>query len=523
MIKQIFNWKKSLFFLFSGVIALPSLSQVQREQPCMKSTRTFVYKAIQKDTAWTTGAIVDQIYFVRYDKQGRKLVENLLNPDGSAKSKLIYIYGGDGCIKEEITASVKQGGVTGIYQYSYDDRGRLNGKTRLNADRNVVLKDTVLRDEEGKVVMRISEGFRMQLGNQDKTKNRRVLEFVYGKDGQIEKVIEEDSDSPKLGKHVRQLQKGDTVALKRFSEGDSMRPRVPKSKKVDFDYDVYGNWVKRTEYEGVNPEFIVVRDIEYAGQDTDWNKMGLKGFVKSVLQTSYVAIPKAPGSIDKGKKQGVFFRCEFDEKGRKTVEQSYSDTGIAENITEYIYDTEGNVIREIWKSSNGKLLNTVQWSYDAKGLLKNKTLFDANEGLLRKGVFRYDMEGNCVREIWYGKDSSKYSEFRYQYDSYGQMMAKDVLTHQEEGAEYEPLKRVWNAKGRIAEEWKGLPQDVRHYTYRYSTRGELISGTESVEGQPDVSYVYKFYNDEQGNWKKRVKFIGDVPVLYEEREYTYYK
>ena len=31
------------------------------------------------------------------------------------------------------------------------------------------------------------------------------------------------------------------------------------------------------------------------------------------------------------------------------------------------------------------------------------------------------------------------------------------------------------------------------------------------------------YNDEYGNWKTRVKFINDVPVLYEEREYVYYK
>lgn len=51
----------------------------------------------------------------------------------------------------------------------------------------------------------------------------------------------------------------------------------------------------------------------------------------------------------------------------------------------------------------------------------------------------------------------------------------------------------------------------------------MISGTEPVQGQADVEYVYKFYNDEHGNWKKRVKFFNDVPVLYEEREYVYYK
>ena len=51
----------------------------------------------------------------------------------------------------------------------------------------------------------------------------------------------------------------------------------------------------------------------------------------------------------------------------------------------------------------------------------------------------------------------------------------------------------------------------------------MISGTEPVQGKADAKYVYKFYNDEYGNWKKRVKFFNDVPVLYEEREYVYYK
>lgn len=54
-------------------------------------------------------------------------------------------------------------------------------------------------------------------------------------------------------------------------------------------------------------------------------------------------------------------------------------------------------------------------------------------------------------------------------------------------------------------------------------QGELISGTERPEGQTEeVKYVYKFHNDNQGNWKIRIKYIDDVPVVYEEREYTYY-
>ena len=82
--------------------------------------------------------------------------------------------------------------------------------------------------------------------------------------------------------------------------------------------------------------------------------------------------------VDKGKKQGTFFRCEFNNEGRKILEQSYSDIGVAGEITEYNYDEEGNILEEIRKSATGKLLNTVRWAYDSKGRLKNKSLQDIN-------------------------------------------------------------------------------------------------------------------------------------------------
>lgn len=518
-----YMWKGLLLFLFIGPVQAMAIAQTPREAPLMKSTRTLVHKAVRKDTAWTTGVVVDQIYYVRYDKKGRKAVENLLNPDGSAKTKLIYVYGKDDRIKEEITASVKKNGISRIYQYNYDDKGRLNGKVALNAQREVVLRDTVLRDEQDRIVKRINESVFVRMDNEKKTKNIREVEIVYSNDGHVEEVLESDSSLPNPNKIRRALQKRDTAALKRFSDGDSMKPRIPKYKKVTFEYDGYGNWVKRTEYDGVNPEFIVLRTIEYAGQDTDRDEMRLNGKVKSVVQTSYVAVPKGPGSIDKGVKKGCFFRCEFDEKGRKILEQTYSDTGVPGQITEYAYDEEDRVMEEKRRSPVGELLGRIEWAYDAAGVLKNKRWLDAGGEVVRKGIFRYDVEGNCVSEIWFNKDGSKFSEFRYRYDPVGRLMAKDVLCHQVEGEEYIPLKRAWNTRGRLVEELKGVPPQVRRFTYKYSTRGDVIGGTEPENGQKEVTYVYKFYNDGQGNWLKRVKFVADVPILYEERKYTYYK
>lgn len=45
----------------------------------------------------------------------------------------------------------------------------------------------------------------------------------------------------------------------------------------------------------------------------------------------------------------------------------------------------------------------------------------------------------------------------------------------------------------------------------------MISGTEQLAGQPEEKFVYRFHRDEKGNWKIRIKYVDDIPVLYEER------
>ncbi|MEB3373583.1 hypothetical protein SFC43_10655 [Bacteroides sp. CR5/BHMF/2] len=45
---------------------------------------------------------------MRYDRHGRKIAENSLNPNGSADRKIIYVYDKDGHVEEEIIASIKK-------------------------------------------------------------------------------------------------------------------------------------------------------------------------------------------------------------------------------------------------------------------------------------------------------------------------------------------------------------------------------------------------------------------------------
>lgn len=77
-----------ILFTVASLIATPAPAQNKvQDAPLFKSTRTTVHRAVQKDTAWTPGAIVDQIHFVRYNRHGKKIAENSLKPDGSADKK----------------------------------------------------------------------------------------------------------------------------------------------------------------------------------------------------------------------------------------------------------------------------------------------------------------------------------------------------------------------------------------------------------------------------------------------------
>ena len=50
--------------LLIGILLSGFITTYAQDTPIIRSARITVYKAVQKDTIWTTGNIVDNIYFV---------------------------------------------------------------------------------------------------------------------------------------------------------------------------------------------------------------------------------------------------------------------------------------------------------------------------------------------------------------------------------------------------------------------------------------------------------------------------
>lgn len=498
------------FYLLFSIISLAAWSSPASDKPLMKSARTTTYKAVEEKGKWVTGAVVARIHYVKFDQEERKKTESSLEPDGAANSKIVYYYDENGRIVQEALFQGKRQQWT-IFTYGYDDNGRIVGVTEKNIEGVNSHSDSIVYDEAGRIAKRIQQNYKKGI-----TTN---TEIAYRKKNKIE-VLQTSSNGTKM---KRKLEQRDTVSLSLYSEANPDK-FVIIPKESDAEYDGYGNWIKLIEYNNGVPELILLRDIEYEGRKNDLDAMPLRGKVRSVQQFSYLAVSKGPKSVVRGKKSGNFFYYMFNNKGYKISEDIYSDKGILTGKIAWEYDDDNNIVKEIRKTPANKVQSYTVWKYK-NGSPSTKTMYDANDNMIRKCVLRNDLEGNCVSEIWYNADGSVFSEFRYQYDSYGQQIASETVSHQEGGANLYSTIRSWSFEGRmLAEQVNLLPGTGRNFfTYTYNSKGDVISGTEQLNGKPKITYKYKFDHDNKDNWKVRIKYVNDVPVLYEERRYTYYK
>ncbi len=493
------------------------------DHPRIKSIRTVVYEPVLKDTSWVTGRVVDYIQFVKFDSKGRKVVENRLKPDGSPLGKLVYCYNTEGRVAREIYASADKG-VSDCWDYTYDANGHLNCIVTMDGQGDTIRIYSAQYSEDGKVLKKLSNDY--------KKKTLFGRQVVYDKDGHPEKIITMtglNGEMKLLGESG--VERWDTAALKREGIRYLTKLSIVKDdekKNPIRKIDEVGNWTERFEGLGADgePKFIVCRDIEYVGSGNDWEKLPVHGKVKKVRQTSYVAVPKGPQAVDKGEKKGCFFTCEFDKNGKKIREEIFSDTGKPLRSIQYEYNEEGNLSKESYYTLAGALMGSKDYAYDREGRLKHCSVLNDKGETVRRDMLRYDLENNPVQEAGYKTDGTKCSEFRYMYDSYGQQIERQVFIQPEGEEPVYSVRRAYNFQGRVVWEQFLLPSGTgsNTYTYRYNVKGELVSGTEQLDGQPEeTKYIYKFHKDNRGNWKIRIKYVNDVPVVYEEREYVYYE
>ena len=528
-------------FLLFAIFPLITIAQTNGNRP-IKSSRTTIYEAVAKDTTYTTGAIIANFHYIRYDELGRIWIERQVNNKGETVVQMQHAYNEDHRVVRQIITSQKM--PFRDYRYRYDEQGRLIEKNCLDSVGNSINHEILYFHPDGKCEKLIHEyNIVNDRGELMNDKYKIIDTYIYDGDGKLIKVSEEQLIKGVPRNMVREAKSNDKRPLRLQSDytkldfalgkdfliivnpEDVSEEKMVKESIKEFEYDCYGNWIKRTQYSEDIPQSIALRTIDYDTLTTHCQQLDLQHNVKSVKQTSYKAIHKGPGSIDKGAKQGIFYTYEFDADGRKIKEDHFSEVGVKLGSTQYVYNDNHQIIKENRKDANGKLLQTIDWNYDAQGLLKSKALKTADGATTHKGVFHYDVLKNCVAQIWYAKDGTKCAEMAYIYDGFGKLIEEQLVLKPEIdlGMHFNNVKRKWNSRGRIVEELiENANGEIILSTYKYNKNGMLIGGSEIINNNPAIDYVYKFYNDEHGNWKKKVKFVNGISTVYEERQYVYY-
>ena len=189
------------------------------------------------------------------------------------------------------------------------------------------------------------------------------------------------------------------------------------------------------------------------------------------------------------------------------------------------YDPDGTLMKEVYFRRDGSRDGYAVYLYGKDKVLRYKSVYDMNDIPKSKTAYKYDAEGNLVKELTYDKSGNLFLEFDNLYNAYGQLVERSSPIHPKEDVIYNKVMRIYNFQGKVELESVYLPSGTlqSNCSYKYATSGQVVSGTTCNPGSVVVSYKYKFYNDEQGNWKKRIKFVDDIATVYEERVYTYYE
>jgi len=220
---------------------------------------------------------------------------------------------------------------------------------------------------------------------------------------------------------------------------------------------------------------------------TDWERDGLKGKVKNIVESNYAAVDKL-GKIAKGDEYPPSF--------------GFSNSVIT------TYDSAGNVIIGEYYA-----IQIFSYRYDDYGnRIENNNYSIEDSTLVMKIVYQNDIAGNAIEEHVY---SDEYSDV-YHVKAL-RLSTKSTHLYDEHGNTIETNR--YDEKDNL----------VSKTTYEYDKQNRIVKIVvhNAGRGQPyeDIeAYSYSKF-DSKGNWVERTTYYGKArePVIVTERTIEYYE
>lgn len=187
---------------------------------------------------------------------------------------------------------------------------------------------------------------------------------------------------------------------------------------------------------------------------------------------------------------------DFGENGLPSKE-TQTRFGELDALTEYIYDSKNQLIKSIFKGSDGKQTGSSEYTYDSKGNFKQSILKDSDGSVTTIFNNIFDENGQII-EMWYmDGDGTVIGKYEYIIDSNGNLI-KEVYS--DETTEEETLY-TYDSNGKLIERIQG---DFK-YTYTYDSKGNIIKvvAPDFYNYENYGKYItYNITNDANGNITK---------------------
>ena len=263
-----------------------------------------------------------------------------------------------------------------------------------------------------------------------------------------------------------------------------------------------------------------------AKKKTDLQNLSLQGKVKQVIELQYLAVERF-GKPEKGnlyRAEGWDLIMEFNEQGYFTKMTHVDPYGKEVGYTDYLYNEQNELVSELNYDSEGGFIDRTNLIYDEKRRLYETVTINSNDGISGSMLVDYDDKENKVTESVYNhRGMLLQKEIRW-LDKKGLPVETRIFGEDNNLINYR--KEKFDKNGLRSELTVISPDEevIMNITFKYDKKENLIlqEGTDE-EGKAflPVRYTYEF--DKQGNWIKRVEYMGDRPTFILERQFDYYE
>lgn len=210
------------------------------------------------------------------------------------------------------------------------------------------------------------------------------------------------------------------------------------------------------------------------------------------------------------------------DANQNLIKEVYTYSNGAQQITDYTYDANQNLIKEVWTDSDGKQ-RICDYTYDANNFLLKQAIkySDDSQGTYD---YLYDIYGNQIKQTYTPYDASYQHITFSEYDANGNCLVSGYMRDYPDDSKYEDYSHrkeyTYDEKGNLLQYLQFTDSKITDtINYTYDANGNLIKKTRTPLSGGSSTWEYTY--NEAGLLIKEVStYNTGKPQTY---EYTYDK